>query len=115
MIALRWIMGLLLVATSGGFFALTQFSRGFRRSMGASPLNPLIQVLPLIAAAILLGGLVAPTNRALMHAGAVAAVGLIGFCVWQAFAEKAFVVWLGVAYLLIWLWYYWRSVHGTPA
>lgn len=113
MIALRWIMGLLLVATSGGFIALTQFSRGFRRSFGMSPLSPLIQVLPLACAALLLAGLIIPGNRTLMHMGAAAAVTLIGFCVWQAFAEKAVVVWFGVAYMLVWLWYYWRSVHAA--
>lgn len=111
MLALRWTMGLILTALGGGFVALSMFARGFRRSMGASPFNPLLQILPLAAMAVLLAGLIVPTNRAVMHAGAGAALGIIGFCVWQAVSESAMVVWLGVAYALVWLWMYWKLVH----
>jgi hypothetical protein len=111
MVALRWTMGLLLAAIGGGFFAFTVFARGFRRSLGASPFNPLLQILPLAAMAVMLLGLIWPTNRAVLHAGALAAIGTIGFCVWQAVSEGALVVWFGVLYAGVWLWMYWKLVH----
>ena len=106
---LRWILGLILVLLGGGFFTLLVFSNGLRKSFGASENNPLVATLALVAAALLLSAIVWPENRLLLHAGAVAAVGLIGLCVWQLVSESATVLWFGIFYLLAWLAFYWGA------
>lgn len=108
------MLGLVLAALGGGFFFLTMVASGFRKSFGASTINPLIQVLPIAAMLVLLAGLIAPSNRMLLHVGAACAVALIGFCVWQMISESAIVVWIGVFYLVVWLYFYWRTV-SLPA
>lgn len=70
MVALRWVMGLILVGMGTGFFILTMVSNGFRKSFGASEINPLLLILPIAAMLILLAGLIAPSNRVLLHVGA---------------------------------------------
>ena len=82
---------------------------GFRKSFGASPVNPFWQLLPFIAMAVLLAALIAPANRLLLHAGALAALALTAFCLWQLIAESATITWVGIAYLLVWLFFYWRA------
>ena len=117
MIALRWILGLIIVLLGAGFVVLSIVAGGFRRSFGASDRNPLITIAPLAAMVLLLAGLILPSIRPLLHAGAVAAVALIVFCVWQSIAEAATVTWFGVAYLVAWLAFYWFAAwrSGTPA
>ena len=112
MLAFRWLLGLLLVGLGGAFTVLSIVASGFRKSFGASPNSPLLTVLPLAAMLLLLAGLMAPGNRLLLHAGAIAAVALIAFCVWMMIAESAVVVWFGVMYLAGWLYFYWRSVRA---
>jgi hypothetical protein len=56
--------------------------------------------------------LIAPSNRLLLNVAAVSAVGLIGLCIWQLIADSATVMWWAIAYLLLWLYFYWRTV--TP-
>lgn len=112
MIALRWALGLILAGLGGGFIVLSIVASGFRKSFGASPVNSLVTVLPVVAMIVLLAGLAWPANRTLMHAGAIAAVSLIGFCVYLMISESAVVVWLGVFYLAAWLWFYWKTVRG---
>lgn len=110
MIFIRWILGIVITLLCGGFLFLFMVSNGFRRSFGASENNPLAAILPLIAAAILCGGVVFPTQTILLHAGAVASLGLVGFCVWQLYYEAATVMWYGLFYLALWLFFYWRTV-----
>ncbi|MEP6781000.1 MAG: hypothetical protein ABJC26_13980, partial [Gemmatimonadaceae bacterium] len=73
MTALRWTLGVILAVLAGGFVVLSAVAGGFRKSFGASDTNPIITILPLVAAAVLLVGLIMPSNKALLHAGAVAA------------------------------------------
>ncbi|MEP6764895.1 MAG: hypothetical protein ABJB66_11315 [Gemmatimonadaceae bacterium] len=109
MTALRWTLGIIITVLAGGFVMLSVVAGGFRKSFGASDTNPLVTMLPLLAAAVLLAGLIVPSHKPLLHAGAVAAVGLISFCVWQMIAESATVTWLGIAYLIAWLVFYYRA------
>ena len=111
MIALRWILGLVLAGLGGGFIVLSIVASGFRKSFGASPVNPLTTILPVVAMIVLLAGLVWPANRTLMHTGAVAALALIALCVYLMISESAVVVWFGVFYLVGWLWFYWKTVR----
>lgn len=113
MIALRWTLGLILAGLGGGFIVLSIVASGFRKSFGASPVNPLITILPVVAMIVLLAGLVWPANRALMHTGAIAALALIAFCVYLMISGSAVVVWFGVFYLAAWLWFYWKTARGA--
>jgi hypothetical protein len=115
MIALRWILGAVIVLLIGGFLFLFMVASGFRKSFGGSENNPLLAILPVAAAVLLLAGLLLPANKPLLHAAAVAAVGLIGFCVWMLIREAATVLWFGIFYLCVWLVYYGLTVWSHPA
>ena len=114
MVALRWILGLVVVLLGAGLVVLSIVAGGFRRSFGASDRNPLVTLAPLAAMGLLLAGLIFPSCAPLLHAGAAAAVALIAFCVWQSIAEAAVVTWFGVAYLVAWLAFYWLAVWKRP-
>ena len=110
MIALRWILGLCIVFLVGAYLILFMVSNRFRTSFGASKNSPLLAILPVSAACVLLAGLVFPGSRPLLHAGAVAAVGILALCVWFMISESAVSVWWGVAYAVAWLVFYWRTL-----
>ncbi len=112
-IALRWTLGLIIVVLGGGFFVLTTVASGFRKSFGASELNPLLQIVPIAAMLVLLAGVIAPSNRILLHVGAVCAVAMMGYCIWTMIFESAEVVWLGLIYMAVWLYFYWRSIGSA--
>jgi hypothetical protein len=112
MLAYRWILGLILGGLGGAFIVLSIVASGFRKSFGASPKSPLITVLPLAAMLLLLIGLIVPGNRTWLHAGAIAAVGLIAFCIWLMITEPAPEILWGVLYLVAWLYFYWQT--GAP-
>lgn len=109
---LRWFLGLILVVVGGGFAALSVIGSGFRKSFGASPASTLVTVVPVIAILLLLAGLISPANRILLHAGAIAAIVMIGVCVWFIFSESAPSLWLAVCCLIGWLYFYWAT--GAP-
>ncbi|MEP6835302.1 MAG: hypothetical protein ABJB74_18095 [Gemmatimonas sp.] len=113
MIALRWVLGLLLGGMGGGFFVLTLVANGFRKSFGASEINPLLRVIPLAGMLVLLAGLVAPSNRPLLHVGAACAVAMMGYCLWTMVTESADVVWIGLIYGAVWLYFYWRTISAV--
>lgn len=113
MAVLRWTLVVILLVIAGGFGFLVAVAAGFRRSFGASPHSPLLVALPFVAMAVLLAGLIYPASRPLLHAGAVAAAGLIAFCVWQSIRESAVITWFGVAYLVAWLAFY--AMAAWPA
>lgn len=106
---LRWILGAVLVLVGGGFVVLSVIGGGFRKSFGASPVGPLVTLLPLLGMALLLAGLVWPSARLLLHAGAGAAVVLTGLCVWQIVAESATILIAAILYLALWLVFYWQA------
>lgn len=112
MLAYRWLLGLILAGLGGAFVVLSIVASGFRKSFTGTGANPLTTIVPVAAMLILLGGLIAPGNRTLLHVGATAALGLLGFCVWLMFSEKAVSVLWGVLYLLAWLYFYWKT--GAP-
>lgn len=111
---LRWILGIVGVLLSGGLLALFVASTGFRRSFGASENNPLLAILPIAALGLLSAALVWPLNRTLLHVGAMAAVALVVFCVWQIISEAATVLWFALIYLALWFVFYGSKVWATP-
>ena len=110
---LRWILGVVLALLGGGYLALLVLSHALRKSFGASEHNPIIALLPGVAAAFLFAALIWPENRLLLHLGAAAALALISACVWQIVSESAAVLWFGILYLVAWFVFYglagWRS------
>lgn len=112
---LRWTLGLLLGALGAGFLVLITVANGFRKSFGSTAINPVLVALPFVAAAVLLAALIAPTNRLLLNVAAVTAVGLIGLCIWQLIADSATVMFWAIAYLLLWLYFYWRTVNPATS
>jgi hypothetical protein len=109
---LRWALGIVLALLGGGYLALLVFSNGFRRSFGASGNSILFVILPLAAMAMLFAPLVLPTNRTLLHLGAIAAVAMIGLCLWQIISDSAIVLWFAILYLVLWLWFYASTAWG---
>jgi hypothetical protein len=91
---------------------LLMFSNGFRRSFGSSENGILFVILPLAAMATLLAPLVLPSNRMLLHIGAITAVAMIGLCLWQIISDSAIVLWFGILYLVLWLWFYASTACG---
>jgi hypothetical protein len=106
---LRWTLGVIAVLFSGGFVILVLMANGFRKSFGASESGPLFIALPVIGMLLLLGGIMFPFSKPLLHIAAVAAVGLVGFCLWQIFSESAVPLWFAIAYLIAWFVYYWLA------
>jgi hypothetical protein len=109
MLALRWILGLTIGFLGGGYLFLFLVSNGFRSSFGGSKNNPLLAILPLLAAGLLLASVIFPAQKTLLHLAAVAAVGIVGFCVWQMISESAVVVWFGIIYVGVWFIFYWHA------
>ena len=112
---LRWILGSIAAFMGGGYLLMVLVSNGFRRSFGASENHPLVWILPLVAAALLLGGIAYPSNRLLLHAGAVVAFALAFCCVWHLVAESATVLWGALAYLTAWFSFYGLATLGDPS
>jgi hypothetical protein len=114
MTVLRWILGSIAIALGGGFVFLVIISNAFRKSFGASPNGALFLILPLVALGDLLAALLLPVCKPLLHVAA-AAVGLVGFCIWQIVAESAMVLWLALLYLAAWFAFYWLSAWRAVA
>jgi hypothetical protein len=106
---LRWILGSIAVVIGGGFVFLVLLGNAFRKSFGASEHGPLFIGLPVVGIALLLAAILFPSSKPLLHIAAVAALGLIAFCVWQIFSQGEVPLWFAVAYLAAWLVYYWLA------
>lgn len=106
---LRWILGTIAVFFGGGFALLVVLGNAFRKSFGASEHGPLFIGLPVLGLALLLAAILFPASKPLLHIAAVAALGLIGFCLWQIFSESAVPLWFAIAYLAAWFIYYWHA------
>lgn len=110
---LRWILGSIAVLFGGGFVVLVALGNAFRKSFGASEHGPLFTLLPVLGVAVLLATLVFPACKPLLHVAALAALGLIGFCLWQILGEGGAPLWFAVAYFVAWLVYYWLAAWRT--
>lgn len=107
--ALRWSLGIIAVLFGGGFVLLAVAGNAFRKSFGASEHGPLFIGLPVFGLALLLAAILFPSSKPLLHIAAGAAVGLVGFCLWQIFSESAVPLWFAIAYLAAWFVYYWHA------
>lgn len=110
---LRWILGSIAVLFGGGFLSLVPLGNAFRKSFGASEHGPLFLGLPVVGILLLFAAVLFPANKLLLHIAAVAALGLIGFCLWQIFADGGTPLWFAVAYLVAWFSYYWLAAWQT--
>jgi hypothetical protein len=108
--ALRWTLGLTTAFLGGGYPFLFLVSNGFRRSFGASANNPLLAILPSTAMMLLLGSIMFPGQKILLHITAVVAVALVGFCIWTLIKEAATtVMWFALFYVAAWFTFYWLA------
>lgn len=107
---LRWILGTIAVVVGGGFVILVVLGNAFRKSFGASEHGPLFIGIPVLGIALLLAAILFPSYKPLLHVAAVAALGLVGFCLWQIFSEGGTPLWFAVAYLALWFIYYGLAV-----
>ncbi len=106
---LRWILGTIAVLFGGGFVILVLLGNAFRKSFGASEHGPLFIGLPVLGLALLLAAILFPANKPLLHIAAVAALGLVGFCLWQVFDAGEAPLWFAIVYLGAWFVYYWLA------
>jgi hypothetical protein len=113
--ALRWALGLTIGTLTAGYVLLWMLSSAFRRSSGASENHPFLLVLPVIGAALLLGSILFPSHRPLLHASAVAGLGMAGFCVWQIVSESATILWLGMILIAAWFVFYGLAAWNIPS
>jgi len=112
---LRWTLGTIVVLFGGGFVFLVVLGKAFRKSFGASEHGPLFIGLPVLGITLLLTAVLFPSSKPLLHFAAVAALGLVGFCLWQIFSEGGTPLWFVVAYLVAWFVYYWHAAwHVVP-
>src|SRR4051794_23570663 len=107
MTIVRWILASSLVLFGGGFVLLAVLGGNFRRSFGGSDTNPLLIALPILVGGVLLGSIVFPGSKPLLHVAAAGAVALLGMCVWYMATEAATILWTVLAYLGLWFWFYW--------
>lgn len=110
MLAFRWLLGLCAVGFGGGLVFLLVVGNALRRSFGASATGPVMPILVGLAIVGLVAGLIAPHCRPLLHAAALAALGLAAFFVWQIVSDAAVVLWFGIAYLVLWFVFYAQSL-----
>ncbi len=111
MITLRWVLGVSGALFAIGFIALALIGNAFRKSFGASALGPLTIILPAIALVLLVAATVAPTCKPLLHAAAISALGLIAYFLWEIFTHGEIPLWFAIAYLGLWLSYYWLALE----
>lgn len=107
--ALRWTLGSITALFGAGFVFLMIVGNGFRKSFGASQTGPLVVVLPLLGFLLLFGAILFPSSKLLLHTAAVAALGLVGFCLWIIFKEGDAPMWFAIVYLIAWITYYWLA------
>ena len=114
---LRWVLGTIAVVGGGGFVILVVLGNTFRKSFGASEHGPSFIGIPVLGIALLLAAILFPSYKPLLHVGAVAALGLVGFCLWQIFSEGGAPLWFAVVYLALWWVYYWLAAWrlGPPS
>jgi len=111
---LSWILGTIAVVFAGGFVILVLLGNAFRKSFGASEHGPLFIGLPVVGIVLLFAAILFPASKPLLHLAAIAALGLVGFCVWQIFAQGETPLWFAMIYLTAWFSYYWLAAwHGV--
>lgn len=107
--ALRWTLGIASALIGAGWLILGVFGSSFRSSFGASPVDLLTRLGPVVVMGLVLASVLLPGNKMLLHVTAVtvvaACVGLV-----MVMRESIFVGTVGLAYCAAWLVYYAKSV-----
>ena len=110
----RWLFGIVTVVLLGGWIFLVVVAGNFRRSFGASPTAPFLALLPGLIMVLMLGSLLWPAQRPLLHITAAAAVlGLVASII--VLRESATTGILGAGYLVCWLVFYWLTIRSPYA
>jgi hypothetical protein len=106
---LRWILAAATAINLAGFVGLLLLADRFRQSFGASRIGLCQAGLPIMAMVLMLGSLLAPRERLLLHFCAIlsATIGLGGLCL----LRKAPFLGAGLfGYAVLWLLYYWLAL-----
>lgn len=106
---LRWSLGVVSILAGIGWLALGVFGNSFRSSFGASAVDLLTRVGPVVVMALVAASVMVPGNRVLLHltAAAVAAACVGGLLVLR---ESIFVGALCLAYGAAWFVFYAKSL-----
>jgi hypothetical protein len=106
--ALRWSLGVVSLLAGIGWLALGVLGNSFRGSFGASPVDLVTRVGPVIVMALVLASVLMPGNKALLH---VTAVIVAAACVGgvMVLRESVFVGTTCLAYGAAWFVFYARS------
>ena len=111
---LRWILGGGAALVGAGFVVLFVLAERFRESFGASGNGPLKLVVPLLVLGLVLGSVLRPESRALLHVTAVAAVLALVGALWVV-RDAPFVGTVGALYFGAWLLFYYLTLQaGRP-
>ena len=114
MVAFRWVFGIVTAIMLAGWIALAVLGGNFRRAFGASPVAPLVTILPVLLMVLVLITLLWPGHRPLLHAtAALAVLGLIASA--TIVRESAATGVLAAGYLVCWLVYYWLALKSPLA
>lgn len=105
---LRWILGPITVLAAAGFVGLVLLANAARAVLNQPAHGPSFILLPVAGITLLLAAIIFPNRQPLLHAAAVAAVGLAFFFGWQTIDEGAG-VWRAFAYLAAWFFYYYLA------
>ena len=113
---LRWILAAATAINLAGFVGLLLMADRFRQSFGASRIGLSKAGLPILAMGLLLGSLLAPGQRVLLHFCAIlsATIGLGGLWLLR---EAPFLGAGLFGYAVFWLLYYWLALGkgcGAP-
>ena len=114
MAALRWTLIVVTALAGAGWILLALWADSFRRSFGASSVDAVTAVLPLVFLALILAALLLPEMKWLQHLAAVSVATVAVACV-VLMAETVFVGTVGLLYTGLWLLYYWHSVWAVAA
>ena len=107
----RWAFGIVTAIMLAGWIGLVALGGNVRRSFGASPVAPLVTILPALLMVLVLATLLWPGHRALLHVtAALALLGLVGSA--TIFRESVATSVLAAGYLACWLVYYWLALKS---
>lgn len=109
MIGLRWTLGIVSVLVGVGWLVLAVLGNSFRSSFGASSVDLLTRVGPVIVMALVVASVAIPGTKMLLH---VTAVVVAAACIGLVFLlrETVFVGTLGLAFCAAWFVFYARSI-----
>ena len=110
MTALRWILGLVTALMTAGWLVLIVLGDSFRRSFGASPVEAATAGVPLLVFLLVLGTVLRPSTRWLLHVTAVALAAVAIACL-GVLRESVPTAMTCLVFCALWFLYYRRALR----